>query len=56
MNHSFKCSIDGVSVIPMSEEYSELYRQLRNKRENRKFFLLTEEFRQNNKKDGIGNI
>ena len=38
MNHSYTVRNGNIRIVPMSCEGSEMYRQLRNKEENRSFF------------------
>ncbi len=39
MIHNYSREDDRISILPLNEYYSELYRQLRNKKDNRKFFF-----------------
>lgn len=38
MKHDYKYISENISIVPLSEEYSELYRQLRNRDDNRQWF------------------
>lgn len=41
MNHQYKIESTKITLLPMSQNDSELYRQLRNQEENRKCFLFS---------------
>lgn len=56
MNHSYTVRNGNIRIVPMSCEGSEMYRQLRNKEENRSFFLQISPYQKKSREYGTKNI
>lgn len=56
MNHLYTRICGNISIVPMSPEYSEMYRRLRNREENRHFFLRIRSYQKEIKVYGLKSI
>lgn len=56
MNHLYTRSCGNISIVPMSPEYSEMYRRLRNREENRHFFSRIQSYQKEIKVYGMKSI